>query len=201
MATPGDETDASTGSGANTERTGGNGQPPPSGAPLSRTRLVIAVARIAVTALALVILYVAAPVDTRTTVEAVVIMAAAGAVFAVVFTHHVRALQHSPYPILRAANLLATTLTVFILGFSLTYLTLAEANPSAFSEPLGKMSAVYFTVTVLATVGFGDITATTDATRAIVTLQMLSGITLLGVLVRYVVGLASNRARSIRDGD
>lgn len=174
-------------------------RPSPARVPLSKARLVVAVGRIVITALALVVLYVAAPVDTRTTVGAVMVMVAAGAVFAVVFTHHVRALQHSPYPILRAANLLATTLTVFILGFSLTYLALAEASPSSFSEPLSKMSAVYFTVTVLATVGFGDITATTDVTRAVVTLQMLTGITLLGVLVRYVVGLASNRARSIRD--
>lgn len=176
------------------------GRPTSSRAPLSRARLVVTVVRIVITALALIVLYAAAPVNTRTTVGAVVVMVGAGAVFAVVFTHHVRALQHCPYPLLRAANLLATTLTVFILGFSLTYLALAEANPSSFSEPLGKVSAVYFTVTVLATVGFGDITATTDLTRAVVTLQMLSGITLLGVLVRYVIGLASNRARNIRNG-
>ena len=159
-----------------------------------------AVGRILVTCLALVVLYVAAPVDTRTTVGAVTVMAVAAAVFAAVFTHHVRALHHTPYPILRAANLLATTLTLFILGFSLTYLALAQADPDAFSEPLGKVSAVYFTVTVLATVGFGDITATTDVTRAVVTLQMLSGITLLGVLVRYVVGLTSKRVRGLQNG-
>lgn len=166
--------------------------------PLSRARLVIAVSRILVTVAALVVLYAAAPVDTRTTVGAVVLMLLAGGVFAVVFTHHVRALHHTPYPILRAANLLATTLTLFILGFSLTYLALWETNPESFSEPLSKISAVYFTVTVLATVGFGDITATTDTTRALVTFQMLSGITLLGVLVRYVVGITSRRVRSMR---
>ena len=168
---------------------------------MSRARLAIALMRILVTSAALVVLYAAAPVDTRTTLGAVLLMVLAGAVFAIVFTHHLRALHHTPYPILRAANLLTTTLLLFILGFSLTYLALYEANPTSFSEPVGKVSAVYFTVTVLATVGFGDITATTDATRAVVTLQMLSGITLLGVLVRYVVGLTSRRVKSVRSQD
>ena len=143
-------------------------------------------------------LYGAAPMDTDTTVGAIVLMVLAGAFFAIVFTHHVRALHHTPYPVLRAANLLSTTLLLFILGFSLTYLALYQADPGSFSEPISKISAVYFTVTVLATVGFGDITATTDLTRAVVTLQMLTGITLIGVLVRYVVGLTSSRVRTIR---
>lgn len=156
--------------------------------------------RILVTAAALIVLYAAAPVDTRTTVGAVAVMAIAAAVFAAVFIHHLRALRHTPYPILRATNLLTTTLLLFILGFSLTYLALYEVDPGSFSEPLSKVSAVYFTVTVLATVGFGDITATTDLTRAVVTIQMLSGITLLGVLVRYVIGLTSTRVRMRRAG-
>lgn len=166
--------------------------------PLSRARLIAAVGRILLTSAALVVLYGAAPMDTDTTVGAIVLMVLAGAFFAIVFTHHVRALHHTPYPVLRAANLLSTTLLLFILGFSLTYLALFQADPGSFSEPLSKISAVYFTVTVLATVGFGDITATTDLTRAVVTLQMLTGITLIGVLVRYVVGLTSSRVRTIR---
>lgn len=166
--------------------------------PLSRARLIAAVGRILLTSAALVVLYGAAPMDTDTTVGAIVLMVLAGAFFALVFTHHVRALHHTPYPVLRAANLLSTTLLLFILGFSVTYLALFQADPGSFSEPLSKISAVYFTVTVLATVGFGDITATTDLTRAVVTLQMLTGITLIGVLVRYVVGLTSSRVRTIR---
>lgn len=198
MATTGD--DPGNGDGAPEDRAADAERSPSAEASMTPARLALGLGRIVITVAALVVVYAAAPVDTRTTVGAVLLMAAAGVVFAAVFTHHVRALQHSPHPILRAANLLTTTLTVFILGFSLTYLALAEANPSFFSEPLGKVSAVYFTVTVLATVGFGDITATTDVTRAVVTLQMLGGITLLGVLVRYVVSLASNRARSNRSG-
>lgn len=182
-------------SGATTGNATEQGVVPP---PLSRARLAAAVGRILITSAALIVLYGAAPVDTDTTVGALALMVLAGAFFTIVFTHHVRALHHTPYPVLRAANLLSTTLLLFILGFSLTYLALFQADPGSFSEPLSKISAVYFTVTVLATVGFGDITATTDLTRAVVTLQMLTGITLIGILVRYVVGLASSRARTIR---
>lgn len=166
---------------------------------LSPLQFALGVGRILLTSAALVVLYVAAPVNTRSTPEAIAIVIVAAAVFAAVFVHHVRVLSHSPHPVLRAANLLTATIVVFILGFSLTYLALASADPASFSEPLGKVSAVYFTVTVLATVGFGDITATTDVTRAVVTFQMLSGLTLVGVLVRYVVGITSRRYRALRE--
>lgn len=196
-----DPPEAPTAIGASDPDDTGNGNGAMSPSALRPVRAAAAIARILITSLALVVLYVAAPVNTTSTVGAIVIMVLAGAVFATVFTHHVRVLHRTPYPVLRAANLLATSLTVFILGFSLTYIALAEVDPSSFSEPVGKVSAVYFTVTTLTTVGFGDITATTDLTRAVVTLQMLSGVTLIGVLVRYVVNLTSRRVRSVRDSN
>ena len=147
---------------------------------------------------ALVALYAAAPVDTQTTAGAIVVMALAGVGFTLVFAHHLRALRHTEEPVLRAAVLLITTLVVFILGFAITYLALWVSDPSSFSEPLNKISAVYFTVSVLATVGFGDIAATSNLTRAVVTFQMLSGITLLGVLARFVVSFTSFRVKRLR---
>jgi hypothetical protein len=38
---------------------------------------------------------------------------------------------------------------------------------------MDKVGAMYFTVTVFSTVGFGDITAKTDLARTLVTVQML----------------------------
>jgi hypothetical protein len=58
------------------------------------------------------------------------------------------------------------------------------------------VGALYFTVTVLATVGFGDITAQTAGARLLVTAQMLLGLGLLAGIVR--VFSAAARAGAAR---
>ena len=51
------------------------------------------------------------------------------------------------------------------------------------------------TVTVLATVGFGDITAKTDPARLVVTIQMVADLILIAVVVRLILGAASRAGR------
>lgn len=63
-------------------------------------------------------------------------------------------------------------------------MSLSTALPASFSEPLTEVGALYFTVAVLSTVGFGDIAALTDAARLIVAIQILLGLVLLGAVVR-----------------
>jgi putative Mn2+ efflux pump MntP len=46
---------------------------------------------------------------------------------------------------------------------------------------------LYFTVTVFATVGFGDIVATTQGARVVVMGQMVSGIVIIGLGARIIV--------------
>ena len=50
-----------------------------------------------------------------------------------------------------------------------------------------RTDALYFTVTVFSTVGFGDITAVTEAARVLVTGQMIADIVILGIGVRIIV--------------
>jgi hypothetical protein len=57
---------------------------------------------------------------------------------------------------------------------------------------------LYFTVTVFATVGFGDITATTELTRALVTGQMVSGIVIVGLGARIIVDAIKQGGNSTR---
>jgi voltage-gated potassium channel len=68
------------------------------------------------------------------------------------------------------------------------YVSLSVADPSGFSEPITKVNGLYFTVTVLSTVGFGDITALTDGTRLAVTMQMVIDLLIVGVLVKVIIG-------------
>ena len=53
---------------------------------------------------------------------------------------------------------------------------------------MDKIGALYFTVTVFSTVGFGDITAKTDLARTLVTIQMLFNLVVIGLAAKVVFG-------------
>ena len=100
----------------------------------------------------------------------------------------VRSIIASPYPVLRGTEALATSIPLFLLLFAATYVVMATMSAGNFSEPLTRTDALYFTVTVFATVGFGDITATTQAARLVVTGQMIADLIILGLAIKVIVG-------------
>ena len=62
------------------------------------------------------------------------------------------------------------------------------------------MSALYFTVTVFSTVGFGDIVAVTDTGRAVVTAQVVANLLVLGLGGRVFFGaIAHARRREVQE--
>jgi putative Mn2+ efflux pump MntP len=89
--------------------------------------------------------------------------------------------------VLRAVGALATSAPLFLLLFSGTYFVLGALSASNFNEPLTRTDALYFTVTVFATVGFGDITATSQPARALVMGQMVAGIVIVGLGARIII--------------
>ena len=103
----------------------------------------------------------------------------------------VRAISGSRYPGLRALEALAFTIPLFLLLFASTYLVMAALSARNFSQPLNHTGALYFTVTVFATVGFGDITPTAAVARLVVTGQMLTDLVILGVGARVILGAVS----------
>jgi hypothetical protein len=110
-------------------------------------------------------------------------------VLAVVAALQVLAVVSSPNPGIRAIEGVAATTPLFLLLFASLYFVMARAEPGAFSQnALSRMDTLYFTVTVFATVGFGDIVATTTSTRVVVTLQMLLDLVVLGLGVRVFLG-------------
>lgn len=104
------------------------------------------------------------------------------------------------HPIRAGATLLSVMLTSIVVSFALSYLTLSVDNPANFNEPLDKVSALYFTMTILSTVGFGDIVARSHPAMIAVMIQMAAGLTLITVLVR-VVSEAVKRAAKKRRGE
>ncbi|MGH3330190.1 MAG: potassium channel family protein [Nocardioidaceae bacterium] len=98
----------------------------------------------------------------------------------------IRAITTSHFPVARAIGALAITLPLFIVVFATTYYLMGSAEASSWSESLNRLDSMYFTVTVFATVGFGDITATSGTARAVVTVQMVGDLVLVGLVTRVI---------------
>lgn len=71
----------------------------------------------------------------------------------------------------RAQGLLVA-LYVAVLFFALTYYVLATAYPQEIAGLSTRLDALYFSLTIVSTVGFGDIYGAGQAARAIVSLQI-----------------------------
>ena len=112
-------------------------------------------------------------------------MGLAGLVLLVAF--QVRSIIRAKYPALRAVGALATSVPLFLLLFAGTYFVMGGISEANFNEPLTRTDALYFTVTVFATVGFGDIVATTQGARVVVMGQMVAGIVTIGLGARVIV--------------
>jgi hypothetical protein len=171
----------------------------PSAIPL---RVVLsATARVVAVVVVLMLAYAVIPVRSGTAARNAVLWAGllALVVLGVAFASQVRRILSSRYPLVAGVEALVVVLTVFIIGFALTYLSLAGGDPGAFTQPLDKPAAVYFTVTVLSTVGFGDISAASTAARVVVTVQMLADLALIAVTLRVVFGIARRADARLRE--
>ncbi len=110
--------------------------------------------------------------------------------FAVVVALQVPAIINAKFPILRAALTLGVLVPLYLLVFARLYLSSSLSDAGTFSEPLDHATALYFTVTVFATVGFGDIVAKSDSMRLVVTAQMLINLIVVGAFIQVLVSAA-----------
>ena len=106
-----------------------------------------------------------------------------------VVAYQVRAIIRHPHSAVRAVEALAITVPVFLLLFAATYFMMEQTNPDTLNvDSLTRTDSLYFTVTVFATVGFGDITATSQAARVVVIAQMILDLLVLGLVVKVFLG-------------
>lgn len=154
-----------------------------------RRRLVgWAVARVTGITVVLFALYYVMPIDNRSETSAVLMLGVGMAVFCVVLGWQVRQILQADYPQLRAVESAGTAVPLLIIVFAFVYLNLAASDPATFTQPLTRSASLYFTITVLSTVGFGDITPVGDTTRLIVSLQMMLDLVLIGFILRLLTG-------------
>lgn len=154
--------------------------------------LVASVVRVTFVVVILLGLYAVLPVRSGAAAQNAVLWAGlvAVAVFGIAFLTQIRRILASAYPMVTGLEALVVVVTVFVVGFSLVHVSLSASDPTAFSELLDKPSATYFTITVLSTVGFGDITPDSTSARVVVSIQMLADLALIATTLRVIFGVA-----------
>jgi len=90
-------------------------------------------------------------------------------------------------------------LALTVLFFSWSDKSVA-ALPGQFAELATKTDSLYFNVSTLATVGFGDVHPVGQLARAAVTVQIVFNLVFLGAAVSLITGYFRTRARQVHGG-
>jgi glucan phosphoethanolaminetransferase (alkaline phosphatase superfamily) len=144
--------------------------------------------RPAVTTTSLLLLYFLMPLGDRNQGPGALTLIVAAVFFAVLLTWQVRQIATSENPRMRAVEALSLSVPLFLLAFAAAYFATARSTPASFTEALSRTDALYFTVTVFASIGFGDIAPVTEGARVLVMIQMIGDLILVGVVARVIVG-------------
>lgn len=157
--------------------------------------LVLAVLRLAVFVAIVLFFYFAIPVsgfNENNPAAAWIRLGGVLLAFLAALALQLRMIIAAQVPQIRAAEAVVETVLMFLCLFALLYTSMSTTDPSAFTERLSRVDALYFTTVTFATVGFGDITPVSDLARAVVTVQMIAGLGAL-VLVAKVAFFAAGR--------
>ena len=162
--------------------------------------IVWAVLRIVGSTAVLVAVYYLLPLTQSSAGAAIAILVIGLVVFIGLVAAQVRSIIRHPFPGLRAIEALATSVPLFLLLFASSYVVMAKMSASNFGERLTHTDGLYFTVTVFSTVGFGDITAKSQAARLVVTGQIIADLVILGLAIKVIVGAVSRRRQPADTG-
>ncbi len=105
----------------------------------------------------------------------------------------------SDRPVVEALEALVLMLSMLITGFAAVFYAM-NRDGHQISGLDTRIDAVYFTVTTLGTVGFGDVAATSQSARVVVTVQILFDLVFVGVAVRVFSNTARRRADERAEG-
>ncbi len=131
--------------------------------------------------------YYAIPFDDRDGTTALVRLIGGLLAFVLLLALQLSSIRKDDLPEQRAIQALGVSIPLFLIAFAAFYLSLSEASGDNFSEPLNHTDSLYFVVTLFSTVGFGDITPTTQLARIVVSAQMLLDLVVIGAVVRLLL--------------
>jgi len=153
-----------------------------------RRRTAAAAGRSLVSVGFLVAVYYRAPLDQRQDAGVLVWLVVGLVGLGAALVWQVRAILASDTPRLRAAEAAAVGLPFLVLLYASAYAALSIGDPASFTQRLGRTDALYFAMTVFATVGFGDIAPVTEFARLLTTTQMVVGLIAVGVVAKLLFG-------------
>jgi hypothetical protein len=159
-----------------------------------RRPAVLALLRPALVAVALLVVYYTLPLG-RPVLSTLVAPVIGLVALSALITWQVLTVTRAPTPWLRAIEALSTTISLFVIMFATFYAALSSREPRAFTEPLDRTDALYFTVSTLATVGYGDIAAVSPTARIGAIAQMVAGLLLLGLVVQLFLRAVNTASR------
>ena len=157
-----------------------------------RRALLMALLRVVATWALLALIYFDEPLKGLTRSGPLASLGLGIVLVSVVLYFQTRSVSRADVPMLKAGEALATIVPLFLVMFSGIYLAMSLEDPATFSQHLDHVKALYFTITMFSTVGFGDITPGTDIARIIASVQMLLDMVILGVVVRSLLSAARN---------
>ncbi|UEA61268.1 potassium channel family protein [Gordonia otitidis] len=177
----------------------GSGSRPPGEhirVPLSGRRLASALIRPALAGCVLLVGYFLLPLDHTSdfkmigfVVDALLLIAFCG--------WEIRHFIRSPYPIATALEMLAALATFYIVAFATTYFLISEYGADGFNMRLTRIDALYFSLTVFTTTGFGDIAPASQAARVVVSVQMASAFVMIALGIHFLTLLISARRNTV----
>jgi voltage-gated potassium channel len=85
----------------------------------------------------------------------------------------------------RSTRALAMLLVLLVMSFSLAFFLLELASPGQIADLHTRTDALYFTLSTMATVGYGDVHAEGQAARALVSAVIAFDVVVVASLVRW----------------
>ena len=158
-----------------------------------RRAITWAVTRIVVLAVGLLGLYFWLPFDRASVTATWLTVVIALVVLVGVDWYQLRAVAVADLPSLRAVEALTVSVLLLLVMFAATYISMSGRDAAAFSEPLDHVDGLYFTLTTLTTIGFGDIAPVSSTARVAVMTQMVVNVIVLGVFVKLVTSTVRSR--------
>jgi voltage-gated potassium channel len=141
--------------------------------------------------------FYALPIGRETEVSAISRAGADFALIGAVFVWQIRRISRAEIPELRAIEALGIVVAMFLVLFSGIYVGMSHNSATTFTQKLDHTRALYFTISVFSTVGFGDITPRTDPARLVVSVQMLLDLVVIGAGVRLLFNAARSRVGAV----
>ncbi|WP_329320817.1 potassium channel family protein [Streptomyces sp. NBC_01262] len=163
--------------------------------------LVRSLLRSAASTATLLTVYYLAPLDHTRSAAILAFLGLGLVVFTALIIWQVRAITEAEHPRLRAVESLSVAVPLLLVVFAGVNVLVERAHPGSFSEPLNHTDGLYFTLTVFATVGFGDIVPVTGTARVITMVQMCVDLLAVGVIAKAIFGAVQMGLRQKPDQD